>query len=91
MSGQDESFGITTEDWALGLDPEMLAALAFAEQDPAFADERLEQLADDWCRQQHSVDELIAGQRLAGVSPAPVITFAMPANQVPVPTSCRAA
>lgn len=78
-------------DWAAVFDAEMLEALVISEEFPAFADEVLDQLADDWCRSQHSPAEIRARQLLAGVSPAPVITFAIPSDQLPFESSRCAA
>ena len=64
------------------LDPEALEALCLEAEMPAFADEIAAQLADDWCREQHTVDELVDRQRLAGVAIAPVVHLPVPASQL---------
>lgn len=64
------------------LDPEALEALVLQAEMPAFADEIAEQLADDWCRSQHTVEEIADRQRLAGIAIAPVVRLPIPASQL---------
>lgn len=72
---------LTTAEWAAGFDEDMLEALRIAEEVPAFAEEILDQLADDWCRSQHSVSELYDRQALAGTVIAPVAQLPIPATR----------
>lgn len=82
---------ITTEELAAGLDEEHLEALVIAEEIPAFAEEIQEQLADDWCRGQHTVAEIKERQRLACAELAEVIQLPIPANQLSPTVGRRAA
>lgn len=82
MAKHSEPAEITTAEAFAVIDDEMLEALVISEDIPAFADEVLDQLADDWCRSQHTVDELHERQRLAGVAVAEVVTLPIPASQV---------
>lgn len=82
---------ITTLEAFEVLDPDALEALVISEEVPAFADEIQDQLAEDWCRTQHSIDEIKARQRLAGTGLAEVISLPLPANQLWPPVGCRAA
>lgn len=75
--------GITTGEAFSDLDPEHLEALCWAEEIPAFAEELLDQFADDWCRSQHTVDEIRARQELAGVELAEVVQLPIPAARGP--------
>lgn len=72
------------------LDAEALEALVLTEEMPAFAEEIADQLADDWCRDQHSVAEIVERQRLAGVAIAPVVQLPVRASRF-VDSGCRAA
>ena len=84
MSGSADG-AITTAELVEILDDEHLEALVIAEEIPAFADEILDQLADDWCRTQHSIDEIRERQRLAGAALAEVVQLPIPANQLSPP------
>lgn len=82
---------ITTAEAFEVLDSEALEALRLVEEIPAFAEEVADQLADDWCRDQHTVDEIVERQCLAGVAIAPVVRLPIPASQVKPPELLRCA
>lgn len=73
---------ITTGEAFEVLDPEALEALVLEAEMPAFSDEISDLLAEDWCRSQHSLDEIAERQRLAGVAIAPVVHLPIPASQL---------
>lgn len=73
---------ITTGEAFEVLDPEALEALVLEAEMPAFADEIADQLAEDWCRDEHTVDEIVERQRLAGAAIAPVVRLPIPASQL---------
>lgn len=81
--------GITTLQAFEVLDDELIEACWIEDM---FGEEAVEQLADDWCRTQHSLGEIEARQRLAGVQSASVIRFPIPADQLRLaPAGRRAA
>lgn len=82
---------ITTAEAFEVLDSEALEALVLEAEMPAFAGEIADQLAEDWCREQHSVDEIVERQRLAGVAIAPVVRLPIPASQLRPPEPLRSA
>ena len=62
---------ITTAELVEVLDEELVEAIWIEDM---FGEAALDQLVDDWCRAQHTVDEIVERQRLAGVEIAPVAT-----------------
>lgn len=82
---------ITTAEAFEVLEPEALEALLLVEEIPAFAEEVADQLADDWCRTQLSIEEIAERQRLAGVAIAPVVCLPIPASQFKPPEPLRRA
>lgn len=79
---------ITTAELAEVLDEELVESLWIED---VFGEEALDQIAEDWCRTQHTPDEIKARQRLAGAELAEVISLPIPANQLWPPVGCRAA
>lgn len=80
---------ITTAELVEVLDEELVEAIWIEDM---FGEAALDQLVDDWCRAQHTVDEIVERQRLAGVEIAPVIRLPIPASQLRPPIAgCRAA
>lgn len=79
---------ISTAELAEVLEEELLESLWIED---VFGEEAVEQLADDWCRSQHTPDELVERQRLAGGALAEVVQFPVFAREFRPPVGCRAA
>ena len=70
--------GISTAEAFAVLTEEDLEALWIED---AFGTDVLDVLAEDWCRMQHTVDEMAERQYLAGVYIAPVVSLPVLVNQ----------